>query len=98
MDTIGTLCQEMESILSGINAAGLKNMDPGVIDKIEKIGQTAEKFLMKTGKKLCDNLVASLKSFQEGKSDENSVTLRMTAIDFYIKKVLSEKEDDIKDL
>ena len=92
MDTIEKLCQELESILSGINTSGIKDIDPGVIDQINKLSGASEELSMKTGKKLIDNLVASLQSFKEGKSDENSVTLRITALDFYSKKVLSGEE------
>ena len=92
MDTIEKLCQELDSILSTINTSGIKNINSGIIDQIEKTSSAAEKLGMQAGKKLIDNLVTSLKSFKEGKSDENSVSVRITALEFYEKKVLNEKE------
>ena len=98
MDTIEKLCQELDSIQSSINSSGINNIDFGIIDKVEKISSAAEKLGMQTGKKLIDNLVTSLKSFQAGKSDENSVSVRITALEFYNKNVLNGKENDIADL
>jgi hypothetical protein len=87
MDTVESLRGELVGCLAGINAAGLGSLDPQNIDKLEKFSAAAEKLGMNSGKKLIDNLLAVLKSFKEGKSKEDSVDIRLTALDFYLQNI-----------
>ena len=91
------LCGELDKLLSEINSSGFK-VTPATIGKLEKISADAAGFEMKTGKRLVDNFIEVLKSFQEGKSKEDSVSLRLTALDFYKKNILespSETEEEL---
>ena len=85
MDTVEGFRKELENCITSINSAGLASLDAKNIENLEKISAAAAGFGMNQGKKLVDNLLTVLKSFKEGKSNENSVSLRMTAIDFYLK-------------
>jgi hypothetical protein len=91
MDTIENVCKELEKIVTEITTKGAANIDASVSSNIEKISSAAETLGMKSGKKLVDNLSSVLKSFKEGKSEEGSVGVRITALDFYIKNVLSNQ-------
>jgi hypothetical protein len=92
MDTIENVCKELEKIVADITAKGAANIDiAGCVENIDKISLAAESLGMKSGKKLVDNLSAVLKSFKDGKSEEGSVSVRVTALDFYIKNVLSNQ-------
>jgi hypothetical protein len=91
MDTIENVCKELEKVVADITAKGAANIDIAICADIEKISLASETLGMKSGKKLIDNLSAVLKSFKEGKSEEGSVAVRVTALDFYIKNVLSNQ-------
>jgi hypothetical protein len=84
MDTVESLCGDIEACIIGINASGLDNVDPRNIEKLDKCAAAAGDLGMNSGKKLIENLSMVLKSFKEGKSKENSVQVRLTALDFYL--------------
>ena len=84
MDTVENLQKELLNCINSINTAGLGSLDSQNIEKLDKLSAAAAGLGMNQGKKLIDNLLTVLKSFKEGKSNENSVSLRMTAIDFYL--------------
>jgi hypothetical protein len=98
MDTIEHVCQDLETLLGNINSSGLTNIDPGIAEKFGELGSAADSLGMKNGKKLIDNLVEVLKSFKDGKAEEGSVSVRITALDFYQKKVLSSLEAGVEDI
>jgi hypothetical protein len=89
MDTVESLREELEKCVSGINSAGLGNFDPQTIDKLEQFAATAAGLGMNSGKKLVDNLTNVLKSFKEGSTGEGSVTVRLTALEFYLQNIKS---------
>ena len=87
MDTVESLHEDLEACITGINAVGIGNLDPQNIEKLKKISAAAGNLGMNSGKKLIDNLTAVLTSFQEGKSTEDSVRIRLTALDFYLQNI-----------
>jgi hypothetical protein len=87
MDTVESLHGDLEACITGISAVGIGNLDPQNIEKLEKISAAAGALGMNSGKKLIDNLSVVLKSFQEGKSTEDSVRIRLTALDFYLQNI-----------
>ena len=89
MDTVENLQKELENCINSINSTGFNGLDAQNIDKLEKISAAATGLGMNQGKKLIDNLVTVLKSFKEGKSNEGSVSLRMTAMEFYLSNTKS---------
>jgi hypothetical protein len=84
MDTVESISEELEKCLGAINSSGLGSLDPKQIAALEKLGAASSALGMGQGKKLVDNLVTVLKSFSEGKSKEDSVQIRLTALDFYV--------------
>jgi len=42
---------------------------------------------MKEGKRLIENLAGTVTAIQEGKSNADSGSVRLTALDFYLKKL-----------
>ena len=87
MDTAENLQKELESCIGSINSAGLEKLDSQNIDKLEKISGAAAACGMNQGKKLVDNLITVLKTFKEGKSTQDSVSIRLTALDFYMQNI-----------
>ena len=92
------LCQELEKIISEINSSGLNKITPETLAKLEKISSEAQGLGMGTGKGLIDNCIEVLKSFQAGKSNENSVSVRLTALEFYKKNILENPSDSEEEL
>jgi c-di-GMP-binding flagellar brake protein YcgR len=90
MDAIETIRGELEQLLSDISASGYANIDAGIMGRLDAVGAVAEKLGMKNGKKLIDNLTEVLKSFKEGKTEEKSVALRFTALEFYNSNIKAE--------
>jgi hypothetical protein len=95
MDTVESLQKELESCVNSINSAGLGSLDAQNIEKLDKMSAAAAELGMNQGKKLIDNLSAVIKSYKEGNSKEESVSVRLTAIDFYLKNTLG---GDIEEL
>jgi len=85
MDTTEKIDSELEACLKSIGSTGLANMDPQIIETLDKISAAAAGLGMDQGKKLTENLSAVLKNYKEGKSGEDSVALRITALEFYLK-------------
>jgi hypothetical protein len=87
MDAVESLHGEIKVCVAGITAAGLDKLDSQNIEKLDKYAAAAGSLGMNTGKKLIENLSAVLTSFREGKSKEDSVQVRLTALDFYLQNI-----------
>jgi hypothetical protein len=87
MDTVEAIRSELEKCVSAINSIGLDSVDLKNIDVLNTCAAAAGTLGMNSGKKLIDNLAAALKSFKDGKTSEESVQVRLTALDFYLKKL-----------
>ena len=85
--TIEELKSELEKVISSITSSGFSNIDSGIVAKLDKYAISAGELGMKEGKHLIQNLSAVLKAIEEGKSKAESGTLRLTALDFYVKKL-----------
>ena len=85
MDTVENLQKELNNCIKSINSAGLGSLDVKNIETLDKLSEAATILGMTQGKKLIDNLVTVLKAFKEGKSKEDSVSIRLTAMEFYLK-------------
>ena len=85
--TIEELKSELEKIISEVTVSGFDGIDSGMVGKLDKLVTAAAELGMKEGKRLIENLLAVIKSIQEGKSKAASGHLRLTALDFYVKKL-----------
>jgi hypothetical protein len=92
--TLEELYTKLDGLLKGLPPSGFDAVDGGVIDGITACAAEAEGLGMKSGKQLIVNLAEALKNRQSGGSDE-SVQLRLTALDFYIKKLQSGSTEDL---
>ena len=84
MDTVEKVCKEIEKFLASVNSGGA-SIDGSACAHLDKLSAAAETVGMKAGKKFIDNLSAALK---EGKTGD-SLMVRITALDFYNKNVVS---------
>jgi len=87
---------ELSSIISSLTSSGFDNADPKIMEKVDKIAATAGESGMKEAKHLLENLSGVVKAIQEGKSQTESGTVRLTALDFYLKNL--PDNENIEDL
>ena len=85
--TVEELKIELEKVVSGLTASGFESIDSGIVAKLDKFAVTAEELGMKEGKHLIRNLSGVMKAIEEGKSTAESGNIRLTALDFYVKKL-----------
>ena len=86
---------ELESIISGLNSSGFGVIDAGIVDKLDKFAVVAGELGMKEGKHLIENLSGIMKAIKDGKSQADSGAIRLTALDFYAKKIGGGKIEDL---
>ena len=86
--TVEELRTELETLVSGLSSSGFETIDDGIIEKLSNYSVTAAELNMKEGKHLIDNLLGAMKAIKQGKSKAESGNVRLTALDFYIKKLL----------
>jgi len=84
--TVEELRADLEKLSSSLASSGFANIDPGALEKLKEAAAAAGELEMKEGKRLLENLSEAMKAIQEGKSTADSCNLRLTALDFYLKK------------
>ena len=85
--TVEELRTELEKIVSALFSSGFVGVDSETMEKLDKFALSAEELGMNEGKHLIENLIDVIKAIQEGTSKAESGTVRLTALDFYIKKL-----------
>ena len=88
--TVEELKKELEKLISGLGSSGFGSIDSGTVKKLDDFAATAGDLGMKSGKQLIENLSGAMKAIQEGKSKPESGDIRLTALDFYVKKLSGE--------
>ena len=94
--TVEELRKELETIISNLTSSGFDSIDSEIMEKLDKLAASSGELDMKEGKRLIENLSGAMKSIQEGKSNATSGNLRLTALDFYLKKL--SHDGNIEDL
>jgi hypothetical protein len=90
------LWAELEKITSVLANSGFGNLDSGTMGKLEKFAAAAGDLDMKEGKRLIENLSEAIKAIMGGKSTADSGSIRLTALDFYLKNhSASEAVEDL---
>ena len=84
--TVEELRSELGNTLSNLADADFGNIDTAVMEKLDEFAAAAGELNMKEGKRLIENLSKTMKAIQEGTSNASSGNLRLTALDFYLKK------------
>jgi hypothetical protein len=93
--TVEELRAELETIVSNLNSSGFGSIDAGIVEKLDKLCAAADGLGMKEGKHLIENLSGAMKAIQEGKSKPESGDIRLTALDFYTKKIAGGQTEDL---
>ena len=94
--TIEELRTELGTLISSLTSSGFDDIDSEILEKIDKLILETGESSMKEPKRLLENLSGSIKAIQEGKSQAESGTVRLTALEFYLKSLpASENIEDL---
>jgi hypothetical protein len=93
--TVEELCSELETIVSKLNTAGFGDIDPGLVEKLDNFSVAAGDLGMKEGKHLLENLSGAMKAIKDGKSSADSGSVRLTTLDFYVKKIAGGNTEEL---
>jgi hypothetical protein len=85
--TIEELRTELEKVISDLSSSGFSSIDSATVEKLETFAAASDELGMKAGTRLIENLSGVMKAIQEGKSGADSGNIRLTALDFYVKKL-----------
>jgi hypothetical protein len=93
--TIEELCEKLVSLVSSLPASGFDTINDSVTTELDSYASTADGLGAHEGKKLIENLATVLKTRKQGGSTDESVSIRLTALDFYVKKLQSGSTEDL---
>jgi hypothetical protein len=93
--TVEGLRPELETIVSTLSSGGFGTIDPGLVEKLDIYSVTAGELGMKEGKRLLENLSSIMKAIKDGKSSSESGAIRLTALEFYVKKIAGGSIEDL---
>jgi hypothetical protein len=85
--TVEEIRKELETIITALTGSGFDSIDSGIPEKLDKLATAADEAGLKEGKHLIENLSGAMKAIQEGKSKPESGGVRLTALEFYVKKL-----------
>jgi len=94
--TVEFLRSELKKIIHVLTTSGFGNIEPGLVERLDKISIVSDRLGMKEGKRLIENLSGAMKSILEGKAGAESGKVRLMALDFYVEKLAGH--DDTEDL
>jgi hypothetical protein len=93
--TIDELRNKLDSFIKELPASGYDTVSDNTIAGFESCAGPAGELGMKQGKQLIENLVSALKARKTGANTDESVQVRFTALDFYLKKLESSDTEDL---
>ena len=85
--TVEEFRTELEKIILSLSSSDFGTIDPLIIENLDKMAAIAGELGMREGKHLIENLSGAMRAIKEGKSQAESGTVRLTALDFYEKKL-----------
>ena len=92
--TVTELHEELNKIITGLNTSGFCTVKDGICEKLKALHTAAGEIGLKKGKHLIENLLEAIIAIREGKSGEESGKVRLTALEFYMKTMLSDNETE----
>jgi hypothetical protein len=92
---IQDLQSKLEALIKGLPVAGFDAVPDSTIADLSSYAGEAEGLGMKSGKEVLDNLIKTLKTRKTGGNTDDSVMVRLTALEFYIDKLKSGDTSDL---
>lgn len=95
LSSIEELREKLESLISLLPSPDYNAIDDTFFTELDSCAKMAASLGMKEGQKLINNLSGILQDRKQGKSQDASVMIRLTAIDFYLKKLQTGDTEDL---
>jgi hypothetical protein len=92
--TVEELQTELETMISCLISSDFENINSETAAKIDTLAASAGELGMNEGKRLIKNLSATIKAIKRGKSKAESGHVRLTALEFYAKKLSSSENTE----
>jgi len=86
---------KLAAINKGFPVSGFDAVSDSVIADLGACAGEAAGLGMKSGKEVIDNLITVLKARKSGEKTDDSVTIRLTALEFYVDKLKSGDTSDL---
>ena len=93
--TIDELRVKLENLIAGLPGSDFDTVHDSAIAELNDYAAAASALGMAEGKKLIENLLTVFQARKQGTSTDDSVSIRLTAIDFYVKKLQSGSTEDL---
>jgi hypothetical protein len=85
--TLEEFTKELEQIIAGLSSSGFDTIDSGIVEKLDALAAVAGDAGFTNGKHLIENLSGAMKAIKDGKSTAASGNIRLTALEFHLKRV-----------
>ena len=92
---IAEICDKLNTLLKGFPASGFDSVADSVVGELDALAGEVEQLGMKSGKQLLSNLAGALKTRKSGGNTDESVQVRLTALEFYIKNLQGGATEDL---
>ena len=93
--TIEEFQVKLNGLLKGFPVSGFDAVQENVVEELNGLSEEADKLGMNSGKKLVSNLADAIKARKSGKNSDESVQVRLVALDFYLKNLQSGSTEDL---
>ena len=93
--SIEELKSRLDTLLKGFPASGFDAVADSTVAELETIHNESENLGMKSGQKLISNLLESLKTRKSGGNSDDSVKVRLVALDFYVKNLQNGSTEEL---
>jgi len=89
------LHSKLDALNKGFPISGFDTVSDSVIADLSSCAGEAAGLGMKSGKEVLDNLINVLKTRKTGGNTDDSVMVRLTALEFYLQKLQSGDTSDL---
>ena len=93
--TIEEFQTKLDNLLKGFPASGFDSVPDSTITELNSFGEEADNLSMRSGQKLISNLTDTLKTRKIGGNTDDSVKVRLVALDFYLKNLQNGVTEDL---
>ena len=93
--TVEEVCANLDTLLKGFPGSGFDSVADSAIASLDNLSAGMEGLGMKSGKQMVVNLAEALKKRKSGENTDESVQVRVTALDFYVKNLQSGATEDL---
>ena len=93
--TIEEFQTKLNALIKELPTSGFDTVPDNIINDLINIESEADHLVMQSGKKLVTNLAEALKIRKSGGNSDESVHVRLVALDFYLKNLQSGTTEDL---